>query len=83
MYAEESGSQIPVHEFAIEDLKKSLISPDEDFVRTVDPETSAATRTISRDDMEKIKKQSKKPSHTEEIRLKKNTAKLPRSIQKR
>ena len=59
----------------IEDLKKSLISPDEDFVRTVDPETSAATRTISRDDMEKIKKQSKKPSHTEEIRLKKNTAK--------
>ena len=26
----------------IEDLKKSLISPDEDFVRTVDPETSAA-----------------------------------------
>ena len=37
----------------IEDLKKSLISPDEDFVRTVDPETSAATRTISRDDMEK------------------------------
>ena len=59
----------------IEDLKKSLISPDEDFVRTVDPETSAATRTISRDDMEKIKKQSKKPAHTEEIRLKKNTAK--------
>lgn len=59
----------------IEDLKKSLISPDEDFVRTVDPETSAATRTISRDDMEKIKKQSKKPSHTEEIRLKKNTVK--------
>ncbi|MFQ9637130.1 MAG: Stk1 family PASTA domain-containing Ser/Thr kinase [Eisenbergiella sp.] len=59
----------------IEDLKKSLISPDEDFVRTVDPEATAATRTISRDDMEQIKKQSKKPSHTEEIRLKKNTAK--------
>ena len=59
----------------IEDLKKSLISPDEDFVRVIDPEANAATRMISRDDMDQIKKQSKKPSHTEEIRLKKNSAK--------
>ena len=58
----------------IEDLKKSLISPDEDFVRVIDPEANAATRMISRDDMDQIKKQSKKPSHTEEIRLKKNSA---------
>lgn len=45
----------------IEDLKKSLISPDEDFVRVIDPEANAATRMISRDDMDQIKKQSKKP----------------------
>lgn len=39
----------------IEDLKKSLISPDEDFVRVIDPEANAATRMISRDDMDQIK----------------------------
>ncbi len=57
----------------IEDLKKSLLTPDEDFVRVMDTETGAATRKVSRDDMEQIKRQTKKPSsHTEEIRLKKN-----------
>ncbi len=57
----------------IEDLKKSLITPDEDFVRVIDTEASAATRKVTRDDMEQIKRQTKKPaSHTEEIRLKKN-----------
>ena len=61
----------------IEDLKKSLVTPDENFVRVIDTESNAATRKVSRDDMNEIKKQSRKTSHTEEIRLKKNSAKPP------
>ena len=61
----------------IEDLKKSLVTPDEDFVKVIDTESNAATRKVSRDDMNQIKKQYKKSSHTEEIRLKKNSAKPP------
>ena len=62
----------------IEDLKKSLVTPDENFVRVIDTESNAATRKVSRDDMNEIKKQSRKPSsHTEEIRLKKNSVKPP------
>ncbi len=59
----------------IEDLKKSLVSPDEDFVRVIDMDTDGATRTISKGEMEEIKKQTKKTSHTEEIKLKKNAVK--------
>ena len=61
----------------IEDLKKSLVTPDEDFVKVIDTDSNAATRKISRDDMNQIKKQYKKNSQTEEIRLKKNSAKPP------
>ena len=46
-------------------------------MKVIDTETNAATRKVSRDDMNQIKKQSKKSSHTEEIRLKKNSAKPP------
>ena len=61
----------------IDDLKKSLVTPDENFVKVIDTEANAATRKVSRDDMNQIKKQYKKSSHTEEIRLKKNSAKPP------
>ncbi len=66
----------------IEDLKKSLISPDEDFVKVIDTDSGAATRKISRDDMSQIKKQYKKTSHTEEIHLKKNAVRQPSSSQR-
>ena len=59
----------------IEDLKKSLVTPNEDFVKVIDTDSNAATRKVSRDDMSEIRKQSRKSSHTEEIRLKKNSAK--------
>lgn len=39
----------------IVDLKKSLITPDEDFVTMVDVDTSAATRAITEEDMAEIK----------------------------
>lgn len=59
----------------IEDLKKSLVTPDEDFVKVIDMDSDSATRKVSRDDVNQIKKQTKKSSNTEEIRLKKNSSK--------
>ena len=66
----------------IEDLKRSLVAPDENFVKVIDTDANAATRKVSRDDMNEIKKQSRKSSHTEEIRLKKNSARPPVQPQK-
>lgn len=39
----------------IVDLKKSLITPDEDFVTMIDVDTSAATKAITEEDMAEIK----------------------------
>lgn len=59
----------------IEDLKRSLMSPDEDFVRIDSPDESMATRTVTNRDMSEIKKQAKKREPAEEdMRLKKNDA---------
>lgn len=50
----------------IADLKKSLMHPDEDFVKIVDPDEEASTRMISEQDMQQIKKQSKKRDSMDE-----------------
>lgn len=50
----------------IVDLKKSLMHPDEDFVKIVDPDEEASTRMISEQDMQQIKKQSKKRDSMDE-----------------
>ena len=55
MHPEEPDRRYQSMSALIEDLKKSPISPDEDFVRVIDPEANAATRMISRDDMDQIK----------------------------
>ena len=58
----------------IEDLKKALMSPDEDFVRIEDPNESMATRNASREQGE-VRRQTqsrKKEPEKEQIRLKKN-----------
>ncbi len=58
----------------IVDLKQSLMNPDEDFVKVVDPDEEASTRTITDKDMALIRKQSdKRDSMDEAMRLKKNT----------
>ena len=44
----------------IDDLKKSLMHPDEDFVKMIDPDEEASTRMISEKDMQQIKQQSRK-----------------------
>lgn len=56
----------------ISDLKKSLMNPDEDFVKVVDPVKEASTRTISDQDMAQIKKQSvRRDSMEDAMRLRK------------
>ena len=58
----------------IEDLKRSLMNPDEDFVKVVDPDESASTKVISEQDVKEIKQQmQKKTSVTgDSIRLRKD-----------
>ena len=57
----------------VTDLKQSLISPDEDFVKIVNPDEEASTRLITDKDIVQIKKQSEKRDTMEEtLRLKKN-----------
>lgn len=57
----------------IADLKQSLISPDEDFVKVADPDEEASTRTITDRDMVQIKRQSEnRDSMDEAMRLKRD-----------
>lgn len=58
----------------ITDLKQSLINPDEDFVKVVDPDEEASTRMITDRDMAQIKRQSEKRDSMEEaMRLKRDS----------
>lgn len=57
----------------VADLKQSLINPDEDFVKLVNPDEEASTRMITDKDMVQIKKQSdRRDSMDEALRLKKD-----------
>lgn len=57
----------------IDDLKKSLMNPDEDFVKVIDTNENAQTRAITEQEYEKIKKQSARRDNYEES-VRKNTA---------
>jgi len=50
----------------IDDLKKALITPDEDFVKVSDPDEEASTRFISDRDMQQIKRQSERREYMED-----------------
>lgn len=55
------------------DLKQSLINPDEDFVKVVDPESEASTRMITDRDMAQIKRQTdRRDSMDDTMRLNRN-----------
>lgn len=55
------------------DLKQSLMNPDEDFVKVVDPDEEASTRMITDKDMVQIKRQSdRRDSMDEAMRLRRN-----------
>ena len=68
----------------IEDLKRSLMTPDEDFVKVVDPDENASTRIISEQDVKEIKQQIQKKTAVtgDSIRLRKE-AEEERSKKKR
>ena len=67
----------------VADLKQSLMHPDEDFVKMADPDEEAATRMISEQDMQQIKKQSKKrDSMDEAIRVRTNED-APKPVKKK
>ena len=57
----------------IEDLKRSLMTPDEDFVKVVDPDENASTRVITEQEVKEIKQQVQKKSAVtgDSIRLRK------------
>ncbi len=50
----------------IDDLKKALITPDEDFVKVSDPDEEASTKFISDRDMQQIKRQSERREYMED-----------------
>lgn len=57
----------------IVDLKQSLMNPDEDFVKVIDPDEEASTRMITDKDMAQIKRQSdRRDSMDEAMRLNKS-----------
>ena len=58
----------------IEDLKRSLMTPDEDFVKVVDPDENASTRVITEEDVKEIKQQVQKKAVVtgDSIRLRKD-----------
>lgn len=63
----------------VADLKQSLISPDEEFVKLVNPDEEASTRMITDKDMVQIKKQSdRRDSMDEALRLKKDAVRRPK-----
>ena len=65
----------------IVDLKQSLISPDEDFVKVADPDEEASTRMITDRDMVQIKRQSEnRDSMDEAMRLKKDVREKDRNV---
>ncbi len=57
-----------------EDLKRSLMTPDEDFVKLVDPDEESSTRVLTDQDVREIKQQTGKRTGvtTESIRLRKD-----------
>ena len=57
----------------IEDLKRSLMNPDENFVKVVDPDENASTKVISDEEVKEIKQQVQKSTSVtgDSIRLRK------------
>ena len=67
----------------IDDLKQSLLNPDEDFVKVVNSDEEGSTKMISDRDMARIKKQSKHRDSMEEAIHLRTEADVKRSAKKR
>lgn len=67
----------------VTDLKRSLMTPDEDFVKVVNSDEEGSTKMISDRDMARIKKQSKHRDSMEEAIHLRTEAEVKRSTKKR
>lgn len=67
----------------IDDLKQSLMRPDEDFVKIANPDEDAATRMITDRDMQQIKKQSKKHDNMDEAIRMRISEEQPKPVKKK
>lgn len=67
----------------VADLKRSLMTPDEDFVKVVNSDEEGSTKMISDRDMARIKKQSKHRDSMEEAIHLRTEADVKRSAKKR
>ncbi len=67
----------------IVDLKRSLMTPDEDFVKVIDPDEDGSTKTISDSDMERIKKRSRSRGSMEEAMHLRKEADVIRNAKRR
>lgn len=66
----------------IVDLKRSLMTPDEDFVKVIDPDEDGSTKMITDRDMEKIKNRSKSRDSMEEAMHLRREADVKKSVKK-
>lgn len=67
----------------ITDLKRSLMTPDEDFVKVVNPDEDGSTKMISDSDMQRIKKQSVRRDSMEEAMHLRKEADVKKSVKKK
>lgn len=67
----------------ITDLKRSLMTPDEDFVKVVNPDEEGSTKMISDSEMARIKKQSQSRDSMEEAMHLRKERDVKRSVQKK
>lgn len=67
----------------ITDLKRSLMTPDEDFVKMVDPDEDGSTKMISNGERQKIKKQSVNRDGMEEAMHLRREADVKKSVKKK
>lgn len=67
----------------ITDLKRSLMTPDEDFVKVVNPDEDGSTKMISDSDMQQIKKQSVRRDSMEEAMHLRKEADVKKSVKKK
>lgn len=67
----------------IVDLKRSLMTPDEDFVKVVNPDEDGSTKMITDSDMARIKKQSQHRDSMEEAMHLRKEADVIRSAKKK
>ena len=67
----------------IKDLKRSLMTPDEDFVKMVDPEEEGSTKMISDGERSQIKRQSRSRDSMEEAMHLRREADVKRSARKK